>query len=177
MHRDGDVGALIGTAGALHPRLAAAAAEIHRAAGQLPAADLGSGPAGKWSRLEVLEHLTLGFMATRRGVERALSAGAPRAQPPAIRQRLARCLVVELGYFPRVPAPEMTRPRGLLRPENAVEEVLHALAAMDAVLLDAERRFGAGTKLLDHPYFAGLTAGAWRKFHWRHTCHHMRQIR
>jgi hypothetical protein len=48
---------------------------------------------------------------------------------------------------------------------------------MDTALTDTEARFGASALVANHPYFAGLTVAQWRKFHWRHTCHHMRQIR
>ena len=52
-----------------------------------------------------------------------------------------------------------------------------ALRAMDLALAGAEQRFGTAALLANHPYFGGLTAAQWRKFHWRHTRHHLKQIR
>ena len=39
-----------------------------------------------------------------------------------------------------------------------------------------DARFGDRTPLLNHPYFAGMSVRQWRKFHWRHTVHHMKQV-
>jgi hypothetical protein len=51
------------------------------------------------------------------------------------------------------------------------------LADLDVVLAEAAARFGEDAPLFDHPYFAGMSAAQWRRFHWRHTLHHVRQIR
>ena len=52
-----------------------------------------------------------------------------------------------------------------------------ALVRLDAVLDRAAERFGEGTPLLKHRYFAALTVRQWRRFHRRHTLHHLRQVR
>ena len=51
-----------------------------------------------------------------------------------------------------------------------------ALVAMDATLADAEKRFGANTRLLNHPVLGPLTAQAWRRFHRIHGSHHLKQV-
>lgn len=48
---------------------------------------------------------------------------------------------------------------------------------MESGLSDCERRFGAVTKITDHPLLGPLTASQWRKFHWVHGPHHAKQIR
>ena len=37
--------------------------------------------------------------------------------------------------------------------------------------------FGDSVPVSNHPFFAGLTVRQWRKFHWRHAQHHMKQVR
>ena len=161
----------------MHHHLEQAQAEIDRALARATAADLVSAREGKWTAAQILEHLTLAFMGTRAGLEKALASGELRAKRPALRQQLARMLVNDAGYFPRVEAPKLTTPTGSIPAEQARQAITEALAAMDAALTNAEARFGASALVANHPYFAGLTVAQWRKFHWRHTCHHMRQMR
>jgi hypothetical protein len=63
----------------------------------------------------------------------------------------------------------------------AAEEVQPAvfaeIDAMSAQLDECERKFGARTKILDHPVLGPLTVEQWRKFHWIHGRHHAKQIR
>jgi len=44
------------------------------------------------------------------------------------------------------------------------------------VLAECERRFGKRSKLANHFILGPLTAQEWRRFHWVHTRHHMKQI-
>jgi hypothetical protein len=86
-------------------------------------------------------------------------------------------LVVDVGYFPRREAPESTRPCGSVTPEGSVAALRDALVALDGVMARLAERFGTRALVSNHPFFAGLTIRQWSKFHWRHTVHHMRQIR
>jgi hypothetical protein len=132
---------------------------------------------GRWSIGQILEHLILGFEANTTALEKALASGATRATAPTLAQRLSRLLVIDLGYFPRAEAPASVQPRGSVD-VGSVREVLDAaLVRLDATLDRAAERFGEGTPLLRHPYFAALTVRQWRKFHRRHTLHHLRQVR
>jgi hypothetical protein len=84
---------------------------------------------------------------------------------------------VNLGHMPRGrKAPARAMPRNM-----AAEEVRSAAAAelqkMGSGFVECERRFGVGTKIMDHPFLGPLTAGEWQKFHWVHGRHHARQIR
>ena len=154
-----------------------AQAEIDRTLATATAADLDRVRQGTWTAAHIVEHLTLGFMGTRAALEKALASGELRAKRPELRQHLARVLVNDVGYFPRVEAPKLTTPTGSIPAEHSRQAITEALAAMDAALTSAEARFGAAALVANHPYFAGLTVAQWRKFHWRHTRHHMRQIR
>jgi hypothetical protein len=59
--------------------------------------------------------------------------------------------------------------------EKVRSEVGVKIAAMDAILAKCEAQFGRG-KVLDHPILGPLTAAQWRKFHFVHGRHHVKQI-
>jgi hypothetical protein len=139
--------------------------------------DLARGPVGKWNAAEILEHLFLTYKNTNRGLAKCLEQGTPLVTRARLKHRMAALLVVNLGYVPAGrKAPERATPRGM-----PLEEVQQAIAPelqrMGLSLDDCERRFGAETKIMNHPFLGPLTAGEWRKFHWVHGRHHARQIR
>ena len=150
---------------------------IDRTAGGLTTAALASPVDGKWSIAQILEHLTLAFTANAAAMEKALASGTLRARTPTVPQRLARVIVLELGYFPRVNAPQATVPSGSIPPDRSVDAILEGLTRVDRSLTAVAERFGEQAAVMNHPYFAGLSVPQWRKFHWRHTLHHMRQVR
>jgi len=154
-----------------------AKASIEAAAGHLSVERIARQIPGKWSIAEILEHLTLTFNLNASTLERAISSGETKAGRAALVKTLSRIVVVELGYFPRARAPEAVVPRGSIPPERSLEAVAEALAAVDAALARAAERFGEGTPLLKHAFFGGMTVPQWRMFHFRHTAHHMRQVR
>jgi hypothetical protein len=47
---------------------------------------------------------------------------------------------------------------------------------MDEAIAQCESRFGKQNRLLDHPILGPLTGRQWRKFHWVHGHHHLKQI-
>jgi hypothetical protein len=132
---------------------------------------------GKWAISDILEHLTLAYRQGIDALERALASGECRVRRPTILERLARILVVDIGYFPRAKAPEAARPRGSIAPEHARETARTSLVALDDALTRAAGRFGEHTPVYNHPYFAALSVDQWRRFHLRHTLHHMAQAR
>ncbi len=154
-----------------------ARAEIEAATGHLTVEQIGREVPGKWSVAQILEHLTLTFRLNVSALEKALATGDTMARRPTLYQRLSRELVITVGYFPRAQAPVLVTPSGSIPPEEARAAIAAALAALDAALVRAAERFGERTPLLKHAFFAALTVPQWRKFHWRHTCHHMRQVR
>jgi hypothetical protein len=150
--------------------------EVERAVGPLDAAAMSRGVDGRWSACDILEHLTLAFRANGSALEKALASGTLKARPPRLSQRAGKLLVIGLGYFPRVEAPEGTRPCGSIAPGGSLAAIRDALAALDATMARAVERFGVEARVVNHPFFAGLTVPEWRKFHWRHAVHHMRQV-
>lgn len=134
-------------------------------------------PEGKWSTSEVLEHLYLTYTGTVKGFTRCLEAGKPLASKPTGRQRLRALVVAELGYFPNGrSAPERTRPRGMAA-EKVLTEIGSTITRMDELISQCEAQYRKRIKVLDHPVLGPLTTRQWRKFHWVHGRHHMKQIR
>jgi hypothetical protein len=151
--------------------------ELEDAIGGASPSALAQAPVGKWNAAEILEHLFLTYTNTNRGLAKCLAQGAPPVRRASLKHRVAALLVVNLGYVPTGrKAPERATPRGM--PLDEVQQAIAPeLQRMGAGLDDCERRFGAETKIMDHPFLGPLTAGEWRKFHWVHGRHHARQIR
>jgi len=134
-------------------------------------------PEGKWCTAEILEHLYLTYTGTIKGFERTLEAGQPVARVPSWNDRFRSFVVLRVGYLPEGrTAPKNTTPRGL-RPEQVLADVSQKIATMDAVIAQAEERYGKQTRLLDHPILGPLRGQQWRKFHWVHGQHHVKQMR
>jgi len=151
--------------------------ELEDAVGGAGAGDLARAPAGKWSAGQILEHLFLTYKHTTRGLEKCVEQGSSLATRATLKDRLATLLVVNLGYLPSGrKAPERAVPRGMA-PEEAREAITPELQKMGSMLDVCERKFGVRKKILDHPLLGPLTAHEWRKFHWIHGRHHVRQIR
>jgi hypothetical protein len=149
---------------------------IDRETRGMSSAQLASHPVGKWSTAQVLEHLSLAFSSTSKAMERVLQQGRADARKPSAREWLATLIVVKIGYFPAGrQAPEWTRPRGLVA-DKALQDIRTTLAEMDEKIAAAEAKLGRGI-IAVHPIIGPLTARQWRKFHWEHTRHHMKQIR
>lgn len=132
--------------------------------------------ADKWSIAEILEHLYLTYTGTIKGFEKCLQAGKPLARVPTLQDRMRTTVVVKCGHMPGGrKAPQNSVPRGL-PPERVLAEVVEKIAAMDAIITEAENKFGSGRRLLDHPILGPLQAREWRKFHWVHGRHHVKQM-
>jgi len=143
----------------------------------MTAEDLRRHPEGKWCTLEVLEHLYLTYTGTTKAFERVLEAGKPLARTPLLKDRMRAFVVTGLGRLPEGrKAPERTQPRGMLADE-VTREIGPRISAMAEVIAQCESRFGKRTRVLDHPILGPLTPGQWRKFHWVHGQHHLKQIR
>jgi hypothetical protein len=133
-------------------------------------------PESKWSAAEILEHLSLTYSGTRIGCERCLQAEKPTATVPTLKESLGRILVVKLSYMPKGrQAPSRTHPKGVPA-QHIVASLQQQIASMDEAIRNCEERFGSRVKLINHPFLGPLTAPEWRKFHWVHACHHVRQI-
>lgn len=133
-------------------------------------------PHGKWCAAEVLEHLYLTYRGTVKGCERCLQEGKPLARTPTLPDRVRAAVVVGFGYMPEGrKAPERSTPRGMPADE-VVKAIGPEIVAMDEAITKCEARFGRSTPILDHPILGPLTVQQWRKFHWVHGRHHVKQI-
>lgn len=151
-----------------------ALAKIRRATDGMSAAQLGWHPQEKWSAAQILEHLSLAFSGTARGMERAIK-GEISCPPRTMKESVAVFVVVGFGYMPGGRhAPKGTVP-GPGDPQNAVSVILENLTAMDKAIARVEQAKGSKVRL-PHPILGPLTLPQWRKFHWVHTAHHMKQI-
>ena len=131
---------------------------------------------GKWSAAAILEHLSLTYSGTAKGLQRGLDSGRPNITPPSARQRVASFVVTTLRFMPQGrKAPSMVVPKGA-PPETVLADVHRNLAAADDAISRCEARFGAGAKIANHPILGPLTARQWRTFHLVHARHHMKQI-
>jgi DinB superfamily len=142
----------------------------------MSAEDLVRHPEGKWSTVEVLEHLYRTYTGTVKAFQHCLQAGKPLARTPKLKDRMRALVVTGLGHMPEGRnAPERTLPRGMAADE-VTREIGPRISAMDDVITQCEARFGKRTRLLDHPVLGPLTARQWRKFHWVHGRHHLKQM-
>ena len=131
---------------------------------------------GQWHSAQILEHLGKAYGSTAYILDKCVTDGAPKGRRPSWRQRVFAALIVDLGYFPTgVSAPEITRPGGLAGTE-ALAYARETLQALDAAAARCEAQFGSRVPVANHPILGGFTLRQWRRFHWSHTRHHMRQI-
>lgn len=131
---------------------------------------------GKWCAAEVLEHLYLTYHGTVKGCQRCLEQSKTLARTPTLADRVRTAVVVSFGYMPPGrKAPERSTPRGMPA-EEVVKAIGIEILTMDDLLAKCEARFGRNTRILDHPVLGPLTAAQWRKFHWIHGRHHVKQI-
>ena len=132
-------------------------------------------PAGKWSAGEILEHLTLAFSGTVKGMHRILASTGGNTPRVTMKNLVATFVVTGIGYMPPGrQAPAMTVPKGS-NADNPVAIILRTLGEMDAALSQVEREKGPKIRVA-HPILGPLTIAQWRKFHLVHTKHHMKQI-
>jgi hypothetical protein len=138
--------------------------------------DLLRHPEGKWCAAEILEHLYLTYTGTTKAFERCLQAGQPQVSARVLRDRVRTIVVVGLGHMPKGrQSPKHALPRGMT-PEQVTREIGPRISAMDAAIAQCESRFGKQNRLLDHPILGPLTGRQWRKFHWVHGRHHLKQV-
>jgi hypothetical protein len=118
----------------------------------------------------------LSYTATTKGLLRTMESGELDRSGPNLGQRVRGLYVFRVGRFPRgIESPKQIQPRPSLSDEP-LRRFNDALVAMDATLADAEKRFGAKTRVLRHPILGPLTAQQWRKFHKVHGCYHLKQV-
>jgi hypothetical protein len=161
----------------LSPELEKIRREVARVTGDFSEEHWLCAPEGKWNSACILEHLMLSYTGTTKGLQRAMAGGSPMGGKPTVKDRFRCFVVLGLGLLPRGrTAPKHTTPKDGL-PPGSVQKFSDALVAMDATLMDAEKRFGCKAKVLDHPIIGPLNAKQWRRFHCAHAMHHLKQIK
>jgi len=134
-------------------------------------------PDGKWNSSQILEHLFLTYKHTNRALAKCQEGGTPLATRPSLKHRFASFVVVDIGFLPSGrESPDRVKPRGM-PPEEVRQTLLAELQQMDSALDECDRRFGARTKIIDHPFLGPLTCDQWRRFHRIHGKHHLQQLR
>ncbi len=131
---------------------------------------------GKWSIAAILEHLDLTYTMNAAAVTRRASKGPGAARRRSFAQWLAQTIVITAGHFPSGrKSPEMVLPRGRSFSEVAPSVDSH-LVDLDRQLREAAQVLGEASRVLDHPRLGPLSVNDWRRFHYVHTRHHVRQI-
>ncbi len=133
-----------------------------------------------WTTQEVIEHLVLTYRNTGALFERYLARNSPSTRPITGKHRVLQFLVIRCGGFPRgVSAPEQVRPGKSGRPPMNGQELADclrsALEDMDAKIEKCRECFGSSA-LAPHFIFGPLTAAQWRRFHFVHGRHHLKQL-
>jgi len=160
----------------MHPDLARCLRGLREGLAGISPAEAERPRGTKWSIAQIAEHLDLAYTRSAAGVARRLQKGAAPRRGRTVRQMLARFVVVQLGYFPSGrKAPDAVLPQG--RPFSKVVAGLEPhLIELDERLQEAERVFGAAAPILDHPIIGPFSVADWRRFHWVHTRHHLKQL-
>lgn len=150
---------------------------LDRVTADMSVADLSRHPEGRWSAALILEHLARSYGSTAHILEKCVADGAPKGRAQSVRERGFTFIVVTLGYMPTgVKAPAVTEPQGLPT-EDVLDAARDALRALDVAAARCADRFGTRVRVANHPLLGGFTVAQWRRFHWVHTRHHVRQIR
>ena len=172
----------------MHHYLESALQLMNDATARFEEADLVRRPAeGKWSPAEHVEHLSLTFSGTARMFQKLVAAHAQSApvlqlpialklRPSTPREWLGVLMVVELGRMPAGrEAPKFAVPKGLSG-SAALAAFREHVRSMDGALREAELMFGTSGSVAEHLILGPLTINQWRRFHFVHTRHHMRQV-
>jgi hypothetical protein len=157
---------------------------LEKALNEIDAATEGISPAnlslspveGKWSIAQILGHLSLTFRTTVGALAKVLQSGQPSATKGTFKQWISTRVVADLGYFPTGRAAPVFSVPGNVSAPQIVREIHENLLAMDAILDDVEAKLGPAVKVANHPVLGPFTVQEWRKFHFRHTHHHIKQV-
>ncbi len=134
-------------------------------------------PAGHWTSAQIVEHLALGLQWSAAGFEDRRARDPMVRRPLKLRERIARVLVLDLGFFPPfMHAPEKSVPPEQIERHVAEEHFRKGFERIQEIaklLLPARAR----DLFVKHPRLGDLTLPEWMEFHVRHARHHAKQIR
>lgn len=140
-------------------------------------ADWQLAPPGKWTSAQIVEHLALALEWSATGFEERRARDPMIRRPSTIPQRVAKVLVMHLGWFPPLlkapsrstPAPHVDRAAAEAHFRRGVERN----EELAKLLLPARAR----DLFVKHLRMGDLTLPEWLEFHLIHARHHARQIR
>ncbi|HTD57092.1 MAG TPA: DUF1569 domain-containing protein [Silvibacterium sp.] len=164
----------------LHQRYRKSLAGKGRDACQLHPTRALRGKEAAWSTQEVIEHLVLTYRDTGALLERYLARNSPSTRPVTARHHILQFLVIRCGGFPRgVSAPDAVCPGKSGMPPMSGEELCACMRSelekLDAQI-DACSKAFAKTSFAPHFIFGPLSADQWRRFHFVHGRHHLKQL-
>lgn len=151
---------------------------IEEATNGLSEGELTGSQDGKWSPAQVLEHLAKAYGGSAKAFEMQIEAGElQQLRKLTLKERAGIFLLLVIGYFPEGrKAPERTvpsdNPEGLATLRRTLENLDRTGRALD----ELEKKWGTRDKVFTHPILGPLTVPQWRKFHFVHTRHHMKQV-
>lgn len=156
--------------------------EIEEATCGFGEAEWSRAPQGRWNSAQIVEHLGRTYGSTAKMLERTLSEQAdtglsPQLPAATLRERIIRSLILGMGRFPPGrESPAFASPEGKDAGPEELRKALAALERMTRALAEAERRWGSRQPVGVHFALGPMNAGQWRKFHYVHGHHHVRQI-
>ena len=138
----------------------------------------GRGPA--WSTQDVIEHLLLTYRSTGALFDRYLTRNTPSQKSRQMKHRVLQFLVIRCGGFPRgVNSPEHAQPGKSGMPPMSGDELSTCMRSelekLDAKI-DECRQVFEKRPFAAHFIFGPLTADQWRRFHFVHGNHHLKQL-
>jgi hypothetical protein len=133
-------------------------------------------PDSKWSSAGILEHLSLAYGRTVERMRPVTQQDKLDVRKITFRERVGAFVVLKLQRIPPGrKSPEALCPKGT-SPREVIASIKQNLSELDEVLKQCEVRFGDKRTVLVHTILGPLSVRDWRKFHYVHTLHHMRQI-
>ncbi len=151
---------------------------IEESTAGLSESELSGSRDGKWSPAQVLEHLAKAFGGSAKAFELQLQSG--ELQPLrtlTLKDRIGIFVICNLGYFPEGrKAPPMTVPSENPQALVALQRIKENLERTGKALDETEKKWGSHVRIFTHPVLGPLTVPQWRKFHYVHTRHHMKQV-
>ena len=141
-----------------------------------PDADWHRAPPGKWTPVQIVEHLTKGLDQSSRRFDERRSKPPMRRRPRTWLGFFAYQSIIRLGWFPTgFTAPDGTEPAD--RPDpTAVQRIFRDAHAR---FLDLEREILPARRVdlfVKHPVLGDLTLEEWMRFHTVHARHHLKQM-
>lgn len=132
---------------------------------------------GRWSPIQVIEHVALGVDMSARGLEQRREAGPMARRRFGIGVRVAAWALLTAGYIPPgFKAPAFSAPAERPEPERVQTLLLDGVARFERLAAELLPR-RALDLFLKHPMLGDLTLPEWMRFHVVHARHHAGQVR